>query len=131
MDYALDLGLRYPNGATIQCMTGLIHFVDMKSLRPGELYVHQRKISISFRAHRVALEKQIGMTKDLIKFLDPETVEQGVPCQVPHAPAHVAAPCCPCFKLTWLYGGDSHQPSTAYCIPGKNCRISTTTIGNS
>ena len=27
IDYALDLGLRCPNGATIQCMTGLIHFL--------------------------------------------------------------------------------------------------------
>ena len=100
MDYAWDLGLRCPNGATIQRMTGLIHLVDMKSLRPGELYVHQRNMSISFRAHRVALEKQIGMTKDLIKFLDPDTAEHGVPCQVPpHALMCVAAPC---FKFTWL-----------------------------
>ena len=82
IDYALDLGLRCPNGATIQCMTGLIHLVNMKSLSPGELYVHQRKIPMSFRSTRIALEKQIGMTKDLIKFLDPEIVD-GSPCQIP------------------------------------------------
>ena len=82
IDYALDLGLRCLNGATIQCMTGLIHLVNMKSLSPGELYVYQRKISMSFRSTRIALEKQIGMTKDLIKFLDPEIVD-GSPCQIP------------------------------------------------
>ena len=52
MDYALHLGLRCPNGATIQRMTGLIHVVDMKSLRPGELYVHQRK----YQLHLVLIE---------------------------------------------------------------------------
>ena len=31
IDYALELGLRCPNGATIQCMTGLIHWANIKS----------------------------------------------------------------------------------------------------
>ena len=65
-------------------MTGLIHLVNSKSLSPGEFYVYQRKISMSFqfRSTRNALEKQIGMTKDLIKFLDSEIV-YGSPCQIP------------------------------------------------
>ena len=44
------------------------------------------------------------MTKDLIKFLDPDTVEQGVPCQVPpHGPLmFLMCAAAPGFKLTWL-----------------------------
>lgn len=85
------------------CYYSMHDWIDSFSLRPGELYVHQRKISTSFRAHRVALEKQIGMTKDLIKFLDPDTVEHGVPCQVPpHGPLVLVFVAAPCFKLTWL-----------------------------
>ena len=43
LNYAFDLGLRCPSGSTIQCMTALIHLVDMKSLSAGELYIRQRK----------------------------------------------------------------------------------------
>ena len=51
-------------------------------MTPAELYVQQKRISIAFRSQRIALEKLIGMTKDLIKFLDPDSVEDGSPCQI-------------------------------------------------
>ena len=84
LNYAFDLGLRCPSGSTIQCMTALIHLVDMKSLSAGELYIRQRKVSNAFRALRIGLEKQMGMTKDVIRTLDPSDVANAIPCQVPN-----------------------------------------------
>ena len=84
LNYAFDLGLRCPSGSTIQCMTALIHLVDMKSLSAGELYIRQRKVSNAFRALRIGLEKQMGMTKDVIRTLDPSDIAVGIPCQVPN-----------------------------------------------
>ena len=83
LNYAFDLGLRCPNGGTIQCMTALIHLVDMKSLSAGELYIRQRKVSNAFRALRIGLEKQLGMTKNVIRTLNPSDIDAGIPCQVP------------------------------------------------
>ena len=84
LNYAFDLGLRCPSGSTIQCMTALIHLVDMQSLSAGELYIRQRKVSNAFRALRIGLEKQMGMTKDVIRTLNPSDIAVGIPCQVPN-----------------------------------------------
>ena len=78
LNYAFDLGLGCPSGSTIQCMTALIHLVDMQSLSAGELYIRQRKVSNAFRALRIGLEKQMGMTKDVIRTLNPSDIAVGM-----------------------------------------------------